>query len=48
VGGEDTGEPFYRVRGGAGRLGVAEDRAPALVRHNGIEGGRFGVESVGE
>jgi hypothetical protein len=41
VGGEDAGEPFYRVRGGAGRPDVGEERAPVVVRHNGIEGGHF-------
>jgi hypothetical protein len=41
VGGEDARVPFYRVRGVAGRLGVGEERAPAVVRHNGIEGGCF-------
>jgi hypothetical protein len=41
VGGEDVGEPLYRVRGGAGRPGVGEERVPAVVHHNGVEGGRF-------
>jgi hypothetical protein len=41
VGGEDAGEPFYWVRGGVGRPSVGEERAPTVVRHNGIEGNRF-------
>jgi hypothetical protein len=41
VGGEDAGEPFYRVRGGAGRPSVEEERAPAVVHHNGVVGGCF-------
>jgi hypothetical protein len=41
VGGEDTRELFYRVRGGAGRQGIGEERAPAMVHHNGVEGGHF-------
>jgi hypothetical protein len=32
VGGEDTREPFYRVR---------EEQAPVVVHHNGVEGDRF-------
>jgi hypothetical protein len=46
VGGEDAREPFYRVRGGAGRLGVREERAPAVVRHNGIGRGVMGGKNV--
>jgi hypothetical protein len=41
VGGEDAREPCYRVRGGAGLPGIGEERAPAVVHHNGFEGGRF-------
>jgi hypothetical protein len=41
VGGEDAGEPFHRVRGGAGWPRGGEERAPAVVRHNGVEGGHF-------
>jgi hypothetical protein len=41
VGGEDAGEPFHSVRGGAGWPGGGEERAPVVVRHNGVEGGHF-------
>jgi hypothetical protein len=42
LGGGDAGAPFYRVRGAAGRPGVEGERAVAVVRHNGVGGGRFG------
>jgi hypothetical protein len=48
VGGADDGVPFYRVGGGAGRPGVREERAAAVVRHNGNEGGRSRRGSAGE
>jgi hypothetical protein len=48
VGGADAGVPFYRVRGGARRLGIGEERAVNVVRHNGDEGGHFGRGSTGE
>jgi hypothetical protein len=48
VGGADAGVPIYRDRGGAWRLSVGEERAMAVVRHNGDEGGRFGRGSGGE
>jgi hypothetical protein len=41
VGGANARAPFYRVRGGAGRPSIVEERAAAVVRHNGDEGGRF-------
>jgi hypothetical protein len=47
-GGADDGVPFYRVRGGAGRPGIGEEQAAAVVRHNGDEGGRFGRGSCGD
>jgi hypothetical protein len=40
-GGADAEAPFYRVGGGAGRLGIGDERAAAVVHHNGDEGGRF-------
>jgi hypothetical protein len=40
-GGADAGAPFYRVGGGAGRLGIGDERAAAVVHHKGDEGGRF-------
>jgi hypothetical protein len=50
VGGADAEGPFYRVGGGAGRPGVREERAVAVVRHNGDEGGHFkkGLAREGE
>jgi hypothetical protein len=47
-GGVDAGAPFYRVRGGAGRPGGGEERAVAVVRHNGDEGDCFERGSCGE
>jgi hypothetical protein len=35
-------------RGGAGRSDIGEERAAAVVRHNGDEGGRFGRGSARE
>jgi hypothetical protein len=46
-GGADARAPFFRVRGGAGRPGVGEERAAAVVRHNGDEGGHFRRGSAG-
>jgi hypothetical protein len=48
VGGVDAGACFYRVRGGAGRSDIGEERAAAVVRHNGDEGDRFGRGSARE
>jgi hypothetical protein len=48
VSGADAVAPFYRVGGGAGRPGVGEERAAAVVRYNGDDGGRFGRGSAGE
>jgi hypothetical protein len=47
VGGADARVPFFRVRGGAGRPGVGEERAAVVVHHNGDEGGRFRRGSAG-
>jgi hypothetical protein len=47
VGGGDAGEPFYRVGGGAGQLGIGEEHAAVVVRHNGCGGGHFGRGSTG-
>jgi hypothetical protein len=47
VGGADAGVPFYRVRGGAGRPGVGEERVAAVVCHNSDEGSHFGRGSAG-
>jgi hypothetical protein len=46
VRGADAGVPSYRVGGGAGWLGVGEERVAAVVRHNGDEGGHFGRGSA--
>jgi hypothetical protein len=48
VGGADAGGPFYRVEGGAGPLGIGEERAAAVVHHNGDEGSHFRRGSVKE
>jgi hypothetical protein len=42
VGGGDAGAPFYRVGGGAERLGVGGERVVAVVHHNGGGGSHFG------
>jgi hypothetical protein len=47
VGGADVRAHFYRVRGGAGRPSIREERSAVVVRHNGDEGGRFGRGSTG-
>jgi hypothetical protein len=46
VGGGDAGAPFYRVVGGAGRLGGKGERVAAVVLHDGGGGGRFGRGSA--
>jgi hypothetical protein len=46
--GANAGAPFYRVGGGAGRPSIGEERAAAVVRRNGDEGGRFGRGSAKE
>jgi hypothetical protein len=40
------GCPFIGSEGGAGWLGVGEERVAAVVRHNGDEGGHFGRGSA--
>jgi hypothetical protein len=48
VGGADVEAPFYRVKDGAGRPSFGEERATAVVRHNGDEGVHFRRGSAGE
>jgi hypothetical protein len=48
VGGADAGAHFYRVRGGARQSGVEEERAAAVMCHNGDEDDCFGRGSAGE